>query len=261
MSWNGKRYWMAFTPYPGGDSAYENPSIVCSDDGTTWAVPDGLTNPIDAAPGDPSFNADTEILIGQDDEMYCFYMDSNGSTQNRALVRSSADGVTWGDEAALFTTAWKGFASPAVIWDGSQYVMWYVDAAVSPYKLYRRTCATPDGTWSAATLCTAPVPPGYAKDLWHLDIVLDSGTYYCFMTLCTVATGGQGTILWLYRSSDGLSFLPDANFLLIPSTGAGWDNERIYRATAVKTAGGFDLWYSAAKSDGTWNTGKTTVTL
>lgn len=248
------------TPYPGGDSQYENPSIVCGDDGITWAAPVGLTNPIVAKPG-VGFNADTELILGQDNKLYCFYMDTDSSTQNRSLVRSSADGVIWSAETELFVVGKGAFGSPAVIWDGSQYVMWYVDGSASPYKLYRRTCATPDGTWSAATQCIAPIPPGFIKDLWHLDMILSGGTYYMFMTLADKGTGGQKTILWLYRGTDGLSFLPDMNYLLIPSQSTGWDNERIYRATAIKTAGGFDLWYSAFKIDGTCGIGRTTVTL
>jgi hypothetical protein len=30
--WNGYYYWMAMTPYPNGDAAYENPSIIVSND-------------------------------------------------------------------------------------------------------------------------------------------------------------------------------------------------------------------------------------
>ena len=44
--WNGYRYWMAVTPYPGGNAAYENPSIVVSNDNVNWIVPPGLSNPI-----------------------------------------------------------------------------------------------------------------------------------------------------------------------------------------------------------------------
>ncbi len=35
------------TPYPNGNDTYENPSILAGNDGTSWAVPAGLINPID----------------------------------------------------------------------------------------------------------------------------------------------------------------------------------------------------------------------
>jgi hypothetical protein len=104
------------------------------------------------------------------------------------------------------------------------------------------------------------MPTGWTKDPWHLDVVLDSGTYYAFMTLINYGTTGGGEILWLYTSADGDTFTAQADYVLIPSR-VGWDNARIYRATAIKTAGGFDLWYSAVSSGNAWKIGKTTVTL
>ncbi|OQY38473.1 MAG: hypothetical protein B6226_03600, partial [Candidatus Cloacimonetes bacterium 4572_65] len=32
-AWNGYHYWMVFTPFPDAQAEYENPSIVCSQDG------------------------------------------------------------------------------------------------------------------------------------------------------------------------------------------------------------------------------------
>jgi hypothetical protein len=263
-TWNGKRYWMAMTPYPQGNDDYENPSILVSDDGTTWTEPVGITNPIVPFPGGSGYNADAELILGQDNKLYCFYMSTDGSTFNKSYVKSSTDGVTWSAATELFSVALAAFGSPAVIWDGSQYVMWHVDSTTNPNTLYRRTCATPDGTWSAPSACTVTLPTDYAKETWHLDIVLDNGTYYLFNDLTDNNLNGVNTILWLFRSPDGLIFTPDAGYLLIPTTrgsGSAWDGARIYRSTAVKTAAGFDLWYSAVSNVGAWRTGRTAVTL
>lgn len=35
--WNGHRYWMCNTNYPGTMDRYENPAIFVSEDGTSWA--------------------------------------------------------------------------------------------------------------------------------------------------------------------------------------------------------------------------------
>ena len=48
--WHGYKFWMVNTPYPNNDGALENPSIWCSNDGSSWVIPDGLTNPIVAKP-------------------------------------------------------------------------------------------------------------------------------------------------------------------------------------------------------------------
>lgn len=257
--WNGYRYWMAFTPYPSSNDDYENPSIVASSDGSTWVVPAGLTNPIVPFPGGASFNADAEIVLGQDNILYLFYMDSNGSSQNRALVRSSSDGITWSGETQLFTTAYKGFGSPSVVWGGSQYVMWYVDGTVSPYKLYKRTCSIPSGTWSSAAECSITIPAGWYKDIWHLDVILHNGVFYCVMNLCAKGSTGSNGILWIYRSADGVSFSPDATPLLLPSA-SGWDNSWIYRSSGL-ISDKLYIYYSAKSEAGAWGTGKTECAL
>ncbi len=260
-TWNGYRYWMAFTPFPNSNDDYENPSIVASADGAAWEVPAGLTNPITAFPGGALFNADTELVHGQDGKLYCFYMECNPNNYNKGFVKSSTDGINWSAATELFSMSYMAFVSPSIAWDGSQYVMWYVDAVASPYKMYRRTCSTPDGTWSSPTLCTMPIPEGQNKDLWHLAVNLVDGTYYCWMDLCLTASQGSTTILWMYRSSDGLIWKPDTTILLGPSAAAGWDNSQIYRACAVWNGTNFDLWYSAKQSGGVWKTGKTSAVI
>lgn len=42
--WNGWNYWMSHTPYPNSNVAFENPSIVVSNDGLTWVEPNGIVN-------------------------------------------------------------------------------------------------------------------------------------------------------------------------------------------------------------------------
>lgn len=256
-TWNGHRYWMAMTPYANSDVSRENPSIVVSSDGVTWTVPAGLTNPIDPRPDAPGYNADTDLLLAQDNKLYCYYMDNDGSTQNRILCKSSADGVTWGDEVELFTAAFTGAVSPAVIWDGSQYVMWYIDASATPYTLYRRTSVSPDSDWSAASACTIDILTVASRWIWHIDVVLDSGTYHAFVAASIIGTSAR---LYYATSADGLTWSVRQDRLLT-ITKSGWDNMTIYRSTAVKTTTGFDIWYSATTSGGQWYVGKTTMVV
>ena len=49
-SWNGYYYWMAFTPYPNGDQAKENPHILASNNMLTWVEPNGYKNPLEPQP-------------------------------------------------------------------------------------------------------------------------------------------------------------------------------------------------------------------
>ena len=71
-AWNGYRYWMAMTPYPNAQNAYENPSIVVSDDGETWIEPPGISNPIVPYPGAGYYNSDP-CLVKAGNLLYLFY--------------------------------------------------------------------------------------------------------------------------------------------------------------------------------------------
>ena len=44
---NGYRWWMANTPYPGQSESHENPCIYGSNDRINWYVPAGVVNPIE----------------------------------------------------------------------------------------------------------------------------------------------------------------------------------------------------------------------
>jgi hypothetical protein len=59
---NSWKYWMAITPYADSNEDLENPSIVVSNDGNTWQVPEGLTNPIIPHPGGQEFNSDPTLF-------------------------------------------------------------------------------------------------------------------------------------------------------------------------------------------------------
>jgi hypothetical protein len=246
--WNGYKYWMAMTPFPAGDAALENPEILASDDGDTWEVPAGLTNPIDPEPS-PHHNADTELLYGQDGVLYCYYIQVEASTV-RVMVRSSTDGVSWGGETELFSGT-NTNASPTVVWDGAQYRMYYVDYSASPYTLKYRTCATPAGTWSAEIACTVSGTPA-GNEIWHIDIHKRGGAWHGFFNLYS----GEHPI-YFGTSTDGVSWTLGAEELLGAGAAGAWDDGWLYRACAVATDYGYDLWYSGNSDPTNWVVGRT----
>jgi len=46
-SWSGDPFRLVATPYPGGNATYENPSLYTGSTGIDWAVPEGVTNPLE----------------------------------------------------------------------------------------------------------------------------------------------------------------------------------------------------------------------
>ena len=61
------------TPYPYDTDTRENPSIVVSDDGLSWSVPDGLENPLVSPPA-CDHNSDPDIVYNpRSDELFVYY--------------------------------------------------------------------------------------------------------------------------------------------------------------------------------------------
>lgn len=257
-TWNGHRYWMAMTPYPASDADYENPSIVVSEDGNSWSVPAGLTNPV-VAGGVGFHNADPDIVLSPSGEMWMLYLKTNGSTYDEIFAKSSSDGVNWGSPILIISGSFGDFLSPSIIYDGTQYIMWHVNDTDNPNTLKRRICSSPSGTWSGEVTCTLNNMPG-GKDIWHVNVVKRGQVYHGFFTMCTSGTNGSGSILYFATSPDGLAWTISNSPLL--SISGGWDNNLLYRSSGIPTPSGYDLFYSAMTTAGNvWHIGRTQVTL
>lgn len=216
---NGYRYWMAMTPYPNSDSDYENPSIVASNDKTSWVVPAGLTNPVIAAPGGGAYNSDPDLILGQDGLLWMFYRVTKAATNDKIYVTSSADGVTWSAPVLILDVANNTAICPSIIWDGTQYKMWVNASGGTNFKYY--TCATPDGAWSAATACFIDSGSGPL----HFNVIKRDCEYHMFGTNAGVT---------FLRSLDGKDWYQSTN--KIEAEG--------YRAAGVWNGAGYDLWYT-----------------
>lgn len=253
--WNGYKYWMAFTPYPNGNDAFENPSIVVSNDGVTWSVPPGVTNPLVPQPTGIGFNynADTDIMEGEDGKLYIFYID--GTTD--VWVISSSDGVTWSTPVKIIDMSAQTILSPSVILDNGVYKMYYVDLVESPNLIKYRTATSPTGTWSAPVNCSfSPIPSG--KDLWHMNIDKIGTQYHAIITTSNSGTY-NGNLLHLAVSDDGVNFAMKSTPVL--GLGTGWDNARIYRSSLVYVDAGdesyYNLYYGAVNASNEWRIGLT----
>lgn len=260
--WNNYKYWMGMTPYPNGNSAYENPSILVSNNGTTWVVPSGLTNPVVAAVTPPAYNADAEIMFDKiGNIMYLYYRNTNGVDTDNIRVKSSTNGISWGSPITLVTGGKNIYACPAVLYDGNQYVMWLNNlGGTNPNLLERRTSLTPTGLWSSPTVCNLIGAPA-TKDFWHLDVNKNGNIYQAFINFCDSGTGGSNTVMYFAQSFDGIDWYVD-NYQFLPlGSGTVWDNAMIYRSSGLITTSGYDLFYSAMHDDITWHIGRVNLVM
>lgn len=253
--WNGYRYWLAHTPYPGGVDSHEDPNICASHDGITWVVPAGLTNPIDDQGGSPgAYNSDNDLRLGPDGKLYLFwrtYDSTLGSNQEKLWVSSSSDGITWAAKRILYQTnqTTRRLVSPAFLWDGGRWWMWAVDALPSPNQVVRlQGPATDDpvGAWGAPTVCNIGAMQS-GKEPWHMDLIEFAGRYVMLINDTLTDQSGPSGDMILLTSADGLTFT-NSGGPIIPRALAG-EYDQIYRATLVPSFEdgrlGFRVWYAA----------------
>ena len=256
--WHGYRYWLAMTPLPNGNGVYQNPSILVSNDGATWAAPTGLTNPVASTTtgnlADPDLYYDAAT-----DQLWLYYINEASPTQYLRR-KTSTDGVTWSAEQTVFNMPSYQFLSPAVEKIGNTYYLWYVNAGAAGCSATSTTVeyrTSTDGlNWSAAQ--TAGITqPGYYP--FHVEVIrVPSKNEYWMLSMAYPAGSNcSNTVLYFARSTNGINWTTYGAPALGKSA-SGWDRGQIFRATGLydETTDVFKVWYSANDAT-TWHTGYT----
>ena len=261
--WQGYRYWMAWTPHTDGNTANENPSITVSDDGTTWTVPPGLTNPVIPPSGTGGvYNSDPDLTF-VDGILYMMYRVSNQAGNPEALyVVQSIDGVNWSAPVEVLRGAGTMIVSPAIVHRDGVYHMWSIASITPRWRTEYRTAPSIYGPWSAPTECVMPMPDPKI-DMWHVDVIDHRGRFVAIFSSSDRNQSGSGTNgkLFYAESFDGKQWNMAPTPFLEQGTAGQWDDDKLYRSSAVPTSTGYDLYYSAFGSDGDWRIGRTQVTV
>lgn len=269
-AWNGYKYWMAHTPYPASNDAHEDPNVVASNDGITWVIPTGLTNPIDDQPGGTIYNSDVDlVLVGA--TMYLFWrtLDTTlGSNQEKIYVSTSTNGTTWAAKTLIYqsTMTVRRLLSPSFIFENGKWVCWAIDMVSEPNTLVRME--TVSGSTLTPSNWTTPVvntldwsSPG--KEPWHVEVRKVGNQYVGLMNDATIGASGTNGDLYLITSPDGINWKGSSQ-TIIPRNFAG-EHDQLYRATFLQeteaSVTGLRVWYSAWRTTPAvvWNIYRTFV--
>ena len=103
-----------------------------------------------------------------------------------------------------------------------------------------------------------------AKEVWHVDVTYDAALSQYHALLCArdtiVNTAGAGNrSLYFLTSSDGDAWTVAA--LILDPLSNAWDGQHIYRASMVRTASGYDIWYGGVSTANAWRIGRTSMVL
>ena len=217
-AWNGQRVWLALTPYPNSNSQVENPSLFSSDDGESFAVPAGVTNPV--ARTGRGYLSDPDLAFDPaSNELRMYYREVVETRHHSKRPRHqadvvymtrSSDGVQWSAPRAVVAEIGHFVVSPAIARrvDGD-WKMWAVDAgqngctARETRIILRRSR---DGIgWSVPTPVSF-TQPGFLP--WHLDVqyVPQLNAYWALVAAYRVGSACTASSLFLATSTDGVNW-------------------------------------------------------
>ncbi len=245
----GYKWIMAFTPYSWMRDTTENPSIVVSEDGENWFVPEGLTNPIvdTNIPKDTHYS-DTD-LIDNGEELEVWYRQSDKiGRQSRILRRKSKDCVNWSDEEIIldYGTGGYGYGAPSVVYKDGEYQLYYRENMGLDKEAYFLKKSMDCKNWSE------PVPINFDYGSkwnnfvgWHIEFDYIDGKYYALNMAYPVMEGKGGT-LFAFESGDGTNF-KNAKRVVKP-TEKGFDSSNIYKSTFIIKDEEIWLYYSGINS-------------
>jgi len=249
---SGFTYWMAYTPYAGGDDEFEDPCIAASNDGITWVVPEGLVNPIDDQPGSPgAYNSDTDLryVNGVFYLVWRTYDVAAVGAEEKLYFSTSADGVAWEPKTLFYSSdqTVRRLLSPCILFEGGAWTMWAVDIVPSPNQVVRlQGGATLSAAWGDPVgVDMGPMLPG--KEAWHLDLLRTTDGYIALLNDCNQDISGINGLLLFCVSEDGWTFT-NSGRTVIPQEQPG-EHTALYRATLLPDTldgvEGWRVWYSA----------------
>lgn len=256
-SFGGFKYWMAMTPYPETNDDFENPSILASNDGVTWVVPNGLTNPIVAPLASPQWNYDPELLF-DGSKLIMYWGDSTG----KRYRKTSSDGFTWTSSTQLtFRTAGVSFwDAPGIVresetlwkaWGGATGA---INAVNTGYLSYFES--TDGFAWDFVK----SVPTNLKVFPWHISVYSDETGYHFIVAAYPKGKGNGDCSIYYGYSVDGEEITFELEPILSPET-SGWTSGQIYRSCLVKGDDQTLNLYISAQSGKKWYIGMTKVRL
>ncbi|MEO8562421.1 MAG: hypothetical protein ABI601_10125 [bacterium] len=206
--WWGVRYWFSATPYPGGDSGKENPSIFNGAVAGEMNLPAGATNPL-GLPEVNSYLSDPDISYDPDRSELRMYYRQTVPLADQIYLTKSANGVTWSKRQLVLSAGRYALISPAVVREGTgKWRMWTVNAVgagcrISSELLVPQQRRSSDGiSWGDAEPVTLKIP---GRVPWHWDVqyVRAKGEYWSMIAAYPDGTNCSQTALYFARSTDG----------------------------------------------------------
>ena len=275
-TWEGFRYWMVLTPYPNFNSAFENPCLLASKDGSSWIIPPEIKNPLASKPLgslNDNYNSDPELIYDPDQNtLILYWREYRKDAYEKIWATKISSNYKQSDKILCFEKAWDykntGLVLSPTVWrkNAKEWYMWTTNGNLAMH-IYTST----DGiTWSSGRPCSAPWDTwngGYIP--WH--IVAKPNHLKQRIDFLIAGWPKQGTMQdcqLLYATAPMSQpkeiSMPLLRPLLVASASDQWDDGYIYRSSFVLVLGDvpkYRIWYSACSKKKIWHIGYTEGTL
>ncbi|HHX69203.1 hypothetical protein [Miniphocaeibacter sp.] len=241
---------MVFTPYSFMDDQKENPSIVVSEDGENWYIPEGVENPIVGKIIPPNTHySDPDIFInGKEIELW--YRQSDKEKRLSRLCRiKTKDLINWSKEEVIFDygTGGYGYGASTVVFKDGEYNLYYRNhmSFNSEGYVYRKSKDVKN--WTEPVEINFDYGPKWSNfHAWHIEIDYIKGKYYA-LNMAYPENKPEGALLFAFESEDGINFKNPVK--VIQPTKDGFDNNNIYKSSLAMKDNEIYLYYSAFAKD------------
>lgn len=248
-SWNGYKYWMAYTPYNNANCRKENPTINASNNLTKWYTPKGLKNPLDI-PKDVNhfhYNSDTHILYNIDTkklEVFWRYYNKENNKKIKIIIykMTSKNGIFWSKKKVFLKSENRlkhDYISPTIIYEKGIYKIWYVNHKKIHY-LEKEGKIIKNNKILNITFENNYYP-------WHLDIIFNKKKNIYEMVVCAYIDNfkNHDQMPLFYSSSKNNIIWNKPIIIMKPSKNLlKWDSKGIYRSCLLYENGYYYLFYS-----------------
>ena len=250
----GYHYVMAVTPYPFANNAHENPSILGSQDGINWEVPEGVANPVVGAPPDIAHGGhySDPFLLRRGDVLELWFRHTlavyaNGryvqnNRHNRIYRTISSDLSNWSELETILecTSGTSPFMSVVIMYDDTKYRLWYATYNSSLFYIESRDLIN----WSERVR----VLPGF--QVWHHELQF-TGEMYEALLVGTDWDNEPQFRLFYATSYDGINF-DKPKEIRIQSISPELEGMTVHKSSFVRQRGIYQFYIAAFTGNNVW---------